>query len=87
MPILRGVWQRITSFGVLRPWGQFWAVLWLFVGLWTLTYHGFVALLVPLGGWFLGHAVLAALTQWDDRFDDMALAQQQRNYKDRYDAA
>jgi hypothetical protein len=85
-PILQGVWQRIQSFGVLRLWGQCWAALWIGVGLWTLTYLGFRWLVLPFVCWIVGHGVLAWLTQWNDRWDEMAMAQWGRGYKDRYDA-
>jgi hypothetical protein len=85
-PILRGVWERITSFGVLRVWGHVWAACCLFVGLLVLTYVGFRWLAVPFVGWLLGHGALVLLTQWSDRWDEMALAHLRRRYKSRYDA-
>jgi hypothetical protein len=86
VPIYQGVWERITSFGVLRVWGHCWVALWLFVGLWTLTYRGFLWLAVPLLCWLFGHVALVWLTKWNNRFDDMAYAQWNRQYRDRYDA-
>jgi hypothetical protein len=85
-PIFRGVWERIKSFGALRVWAGCWVALWLFVGLWTLTYVGFLWLAVPFVCWLVGQVGLVWLTQWNDRFDDMAFAQWNRRYKDRYDA-
>lgn len=85
-PILRGVWERIKTFGVLRLWGHCHAALWLGVGLWVLTCLGFRWLLLPLLLWGMGHGLLMWLTQWNDRWDEMAIAQLGRKYKDRYDA-
>jgi hypothetical protein len=58
----------------------------LFVGLLVLTYVGFRWLAVPFVGWLLGHGALVLLTQWSDRWDEMALAHLRRRYKSRYDA-
>jgi hypothetical protein len=84
--ILRGVWARIQTWGVLRLWGHCWAAACLFGGLWTLTYVGFRWLVVPGAVWIVGHGVLFLLTQWNERFDEMMGAQLRRKYRGRYDA-
>jgi type IV secretory pathway TrbD component len=85
-PILRGVWERITSFGATRGWSHTWAALCLFLGLYLLIYWGFKWLAVPFLLWLLGHGTLVLLTQWNVRWDEMVWAQMKRQYKDRYDA-
>jgi hypothetical protein len=85
--IQRGVWERIQTYGVLRLWAHCWAALWLFVGLWTLTYVGIKWLVVPVLFWLIGHGALALLTQWNDKFDEMLQAQWRRRYRSRYDAS
>ena len=85
-PILRGVWERITTFGVLRVWSHCWAACCLFLGLLTLTLVGFKWTVVPLLTWLLGHGALVFLTQWNSRWDEMMVAQWRRHYKGRYDA-
>jgi hypothetical protein len=86
VPILQGVWSRITTFGVLRAWGHCWAAFCLFVGLWTLTYLGFRWLAVPFFVWILGHGCLVLLTQWNERWDEIIAASFKGRYRDRYDA-
>jgi hypothetical protein len=86
VPILRGVWERITTFGVLRVWGHCWAAFCLFWGLLALTYLGFRWLAVPFVLWLLGHGALLLLTQWNVKWDEMAFAQMRRRYRSRYDA-
>jgi hypothetical protein len=85
-PILQGVWTRITTFGAIRFWSHAWAAGCLFVGLLLLTYWGWRWLVVPVLAWLLGHGILVALTTWNPRFDEMAMAQLNRRYKGRYDA-
>ena len=85
-PILRGVWERITSFGALRFWSHAWAAMCLFLGLLVLTYWGFRWTLGPLLLWLIGHGALVLLTQWNPRWDEMIQAQMSRRYKSRYDA-
>jgi hypothetical protein len=85
--ILRGVWERIQTWGVLRVWGHCWAAACLFAGLWTLTYLGFRWLAVPFFAWILGHGLLFLLTQWNENWDCMIGAQMRRKYKGRYDAS
>jgi type IV secretory pathway TrbD component len=86
VPILRGVWERITSFGALRVWSHAWAAICLFLGLLVLTYWGFTWTLGPLLLWIIGHGALVLLTQWNPRWDEMIQAQMSRRYKSRYDA-
>jgi hypothetical protein len=86
-PILRGVWERIKTLGVLRIFSHVWVACCLALGLWTITYLGFRWLALPVVLWLAGHCGLFLLTQWNDKWDDMFLAQLVRNYKDRYDAA
>jgi type IV secretory pathway TrbD component len=86
VPILRGVWERIKTFGAPRFWSHTWAAACLFVGLLLLTYWGFKWLVVPFFAWLLGHGVLVALTSWNEKWDEMIMAQFQRKYKSRYDA-
>ena len=86
VPILRGVWERITTFGVLRGWSHCWAAFCLFIGLVTLTYAGFRWLAVPFVVWLIGHGGLVLLTQWNVKWDEMAMAHIRRRYKSRYDA-
>ena len=85
-PVLRGVWERITTFGALRHWSHAWAACCLMVGLLLLTYWGFKWLALPILVWLLGHGGLVALTTWNDRWDDMIRAQWVRKYAARYDA-
>jgi hypothetical protein len=87
VPILRGVWERIQTWGVLRLWGHCWAAGCLFVGLWSLTYLGWRWLAVPFFFWTVGHGLLFLLTQWNERWDEMVGAQMRRKYKSRYDAS
>lgn len=87
MPILRGVWERIKTMGGLRVFTHVWIAVCAFLGLWTLINLGFRWLPAPFLLWVAGHAALVLLTQWNDKFDDMILAQFNRQYKDRYDAA
>lgn len=87
MPILRGVWERIKTMGGLRVPTHMWMAFCIFLGLWTLTSLGFRWLPAPFLLWVIGHAALVMLTQWSDRWDDMAVAQWTHQYKDRYDAA
>jgi hypothetical protein len=86
VPILRGVWERIQTFGALRFWSHAWAALCLFVGLLVLTYWGFKWTLGPFLIWLVGHGALVLLTQWNYRWDEMVLAQLGRRYKSRYSA-
>jgi len=86
VPILRGVWERIITFGAPRIYARTWACLWLFIGLILLTYWGFRWLAVPFLGWLLGQGVLVLLTQWNPRWDDMMYAQMNQRYKARYSA-
>ena len=85
-PILRGVWERITTFGALRFWSHAWAALNLFLGLLILTYWGLRWTLGPVLLWIAGHGVLVLLTQWNPRFDEMMMAQLRRRYRGHYDA-
>jgi hypothetical protein len=84
--ILRGVWERIKTFGAPRFWSHAWAAFNLFIGLLLLTYWGFRWLALPFLLWLGGHGVLVALTLWNDKWDEMILAQMRRRYKGRYDA-
>jgi hypothetical protein len=84
--ILRGVWERIQTFGAPRLWSHAWAAACLFVGLLILTYWGFLWLALPLIVWLLGHGTLVLLTQWHHRWDELVMAQMNRKYKGRYDA-
>lgn len=86
VPILQGVWQRVTTFGVLRLWSHAWAAACLFVGLLTLTYVGLKWVVVPVGLWLLGHGTLLLLTQWNSKFDEMFFAHLRRRYKSSYRA-
>jgi type IV secretory pathway TrbD component len=86
VPILRGVWERIQSFGALRFWGHAWAAMNLFLGLLVLTYWGLRWTLGPFLLWLVGHGALVLLTQWNPRWDEMIQAQISRRYKSRYDA-
>jgi type IV secretory pathway TrbD component len=86
VPILRGVWERIIVFGAPRLYARAWACFWLFVGLILLTYWGFRWLPLPFLAWLLGHGVLVLLTQWNPKWDDIALAQMNHRYKSRYSA-
>jgi type IV secretory pathway TrbD component len=85
-PILRGVWERITSFGAPRMWSHAWAAMCLFLGLLLLTYWGFKWLAIPVALWAIGHGTLVALTTWNTKWDEMILAQMNRKYKSRYSA-
>lgn len=85
--ILRGVWERIQSFGVVRGWGHCWAALNLALGLYLLTYKGLLWLAVPLLLWLVGHGALALLTRWNPAWPDMMWAQLHHRYKDEYDAS
>lgn len=85
MPILQGVWERAKTYGVLRMWAACWAVLHLGAGLYLITYYGFRWLLVLFLTWILGHGLLVMLTKWNDRFDEMLIAQLSRRYKDHYE--
>jgi type IV secretory pathway TrbD component len=84
--ILRGVWERIKTFGAPRLWSHAWAACCLFVGLLLLTYWGIRWVALPVGVWLLGHGTLIWLTAWNERWDEMILAQWSRKYKSRYDA-
>jgi type IV secretory pathway TrbD component len=84
--ILRGVWERILTFGAPRFFSQAWAAMCLFAGLVLLTYWGWKWLAVPLVAWIIGHGTLVALTSWNTHWDEMALAQMNRRYKGRYSA-
>ena len=84
--ILRGVWERIKSFGAPRFWSHAWAAACLFLGLLMLTYWGFRWVPAPLLLWLLGHGGLVLLTQWNEKWDEMVIAQLNRRYKSRYDA-
>ena len=84
--ILRGVWERITTFGAPRFWSHAWAAACLFLGLLTLSSWGFRWLPLPLFLWMLGHGGLVLLTQWNQKWDEMVIAQMNRRYKSRYDA-
>ena len=86
VPILRGVWERILTFGAPRLHSHAWAAACLFVGLLMLTYWGFRWLLLPGLVWLLGHGLLVLLTQWNARWDEMIIAQLHRRYKSRYSA-
>ena len=85
-PILRGVWERITSFGAPRLWSHAWAAMCLFLGLLLLTYWGFKWVAAPVLLWAIGHGTLVVLTAWNAKWDEMILAQMNRKYKSRYDA-
>ena len=63
--ILRGVWERIQSFGVPRFYSHAWAAVCLFLGLIMLTYWGFAYVPIPLFLWLVGHFTLVLLTQWN----------------------
>jgi hypothetical protein len=84
VPILQGVWSRIIVAGVPRFYARCWACFWLFLGLMLLTYWGVKWLLVPCGGWLVGHGALVLLTQWNPKWDEIALAQMNQRYKSRY---
>ena len=86
VPILRGVWERIITFGAPRIYARAWACCWLFVGLILLTYWGFKWLALPFLAWLMGQGVLVLLTQWNPRWDDMVFAQMNQRYKSRYSA-
>jgi type IV secretory pathway TrbD component len=86
VPILRGVWERITTLGAPRFYSRAWACLCLFAGLLLLTYWDFRWLPLPFLAWLVGHGVLVLLTQWNPRFDDMMIAQINQRYKSRYRA-
>lgn len=83
--ILRGVWERITSYGVPRLHAGVWAALNCGLGLYLLTYKGLLWLAVPLLLWLVGHGALALLTQWNQAWSDMFWAQLNQRYKDHYD--
>jgi hypothetical protein len=85
-PVKRALWERITSFGVPRLWAAFWACLCLYMGLLAMVGLGFKWILVPALVWMLGHGALMGLTLFDAYWDDMALAQLTRRYRDFYDA-
>ena len=85
-PILRGVWERITTLGAPRLWSHAWAACCLFLGLLLLTYWGFRWVALPLLLWIIGQGTLVALTAWNPKWDEMILAQGNRKYKSRYGA-
>jgi hypothetical protein len=86
MPILRGVWERVTTFGALRMWSHTWAIFCVYLGLLALSLIGVKWMLIPLALWFVGQGVLILLTQWNERFDEMIGAQLRRRYRSHYDA-
>jgi type IV secretory pathway TrbD component len=85
-PIKQALWSRIMSGGVPRLWANLWAALCLYVALLGLYVLGVQWMVLSGVVWLLGHALLVALTLWDPRWDDMAMAQLSRKYKAYYDA-
>jgi type IV secretory pathway TrbD component len=85
-PIKRALWERILTFGAPRIWAAFWTCFCLYAALLCMVGLGFKWVLVPALVWMLGHGVLIGLTLWDVHWDDIALAQLTRRYKDSYDA-
>jgi type IV secretory pathway TrbD component len=84
-PIHRAVWERILTRGAPRIWSACWLVGCLYAALLCLTIVGFKWVLLPLIVWAVGQGVLILLTQFDVQWDDIALAQLTRRYKDFYD--
>lgn len=82
--ILRGVWERITSYGALRLQAAAWAAFNLALGLYLLTYRGILWLAIPIVLWLIGHGVLVWLTMWNPAWSDMFWAQLNNRYKDDY---
>jgi type IV secretory pathway TrbD component len=85
-PIHRAVWERICTMGAPRLWTAVWLVGCLYACMMCLTVLGFRWALMPLIAWALGQGVLMLLTQWDGRWDDLALAQVSRRYRRFYEA-
>jgi len=85
-PIHRGVWERICTFGAPRVWSAVWLVTCLYAALIFLSVLGFRWVMVPLGAWAVGQGTLVVLTQWDVHWDDLAIAQVTRRYREYYDA-
>jgi type IV secretory pathway TrbD component len=84
-PILRGVWERPQRMGAPRLWGALWMALCLYGALIFLTVVGFKMALLPLLIWAIGQGALVALTQWDQHWDDVMIAQFTRRYKAVYE--
>ena len=84
--IHRGIWERITSMGAPRTWGTLWLVVCLYAALLFLYALGIKWVLIPLVVWIVGQGVLVWLTQFDQHWDDVALAHLSRKYKSHYEA-
>jgi hypothetical protein len=67
-------------------WAAVWLALCLYGALIFLTVMGFRWALLPLVVWALGQGLLVLLTQWDNLWDDIGIAQLSRRYKALYEA-
>jgi type IV secretory pathway TrbD component len=85
-PIHRALWERITTMGAPRMWAAAWLVLCLYTALIFLSVFGARWALLPLVVWAIGQGILVLLTQWDLHWDDVAIAQVTRRYRDHYEA-
>lgn len=85
-PIKRSLWERITSFGAPRVWATLWLMGCLLAAFQAMMLWGMWWAVAVAVGWVLGHVVLVALTLFDAKWDDMAIAQLARKYKAFYDA-
>jgi type IV secretory pathway TrbD component len=85
-PIHRALWERITTMGAPRMWAAAWLVLCLYAALIFLSVFGVRWAVLPLVVWAIGQGILVLLTQWDLHWDDVAIAQVTRCYRDHYEA-
>jgi type IV secretory pathway TrbD component len=85
-PIHRALWERILTMGAPRMWAGLWSAVCLGLGMVFLFTLGMRWLLLPVGLWLSVQGGLVLLTQWDQSWDDIALAHLTRRYKQHYEA-
>jgi type IV secretory pathway TrbD component len=73
-PIYRAVWERILTWGAPRLFSALWVAICLYAVLLIITAGRPKFLILVALVWPAGQAVLALLTRWDDRFDEVILA-------------
>ena len=83
-PIHRSIWVRILMWGAPRMWSGVWLLLCLMATAWSFTILQGRLYLVPMVLWFVGQAVLKALTRWDHQWD--AVAKAKPRYRQYYEA-
>lgn len=83
-PIHRSIWQRILTWGAPRMWSGVWLLLCLMATAWSFVMFEARIYFVPMVGWFVGQAVLKALTRYDPQWD--AVLKAKPRYRSYYEA-